>query len=164
MHYTRDLWRIRGTELAEPEVTAGEKARLMIHLEPFAGPSVVRTVDVTMPLELAGKEVELEIIPGYEVAPEQSAPENLTQLLINEPRQSLDVKSVVVQFRLPSQGVTFNGHVAQDLPDFAISAFRPVGSTMAPEPFNSYSRTTFAMDRYVESRDKVKVKVRAPVK
>jgi hypothetical protein len=164
VHYTRDLWRIRGTELAEPEVTAGEKARLTIHLEPFAGPSVVRTVDVTMPMELAGKEVEIEVAPGYEVAPEQPTPENLAQLLINEPRQSLNVKSIVVQFKLPSQGVTFGGHVADDLPDFALSALRPTSGTVTPEPFNSYSRTAFPMDRYVEGRDKVKVKVRAPVK
>jgi hypothetical protein len=164
VHYTRDLWRIRGTELAEPEVTAGEKARLIVHLEPFAGPSVTRTVDVTMPMELAGKEVEIEVAPGYEVAPEQPTPENLAQLLVNEPRQSLNVKSIVVQFKLPSQGVTFGGHVADDLPDFALSALRPTSGTVTPEPFNSYSRTAFPMDKYVEGRDKVKVKVRAPIK
>jgi len=164
VHYTRDLWRIRGVELAEGEVTAGEKARVVVHLEPFAGPSVVRTLDVTMPMELAGKDVEIEIAPGYEVAPEQSTPENLNQLLENEPRQSLATKSLVVQFKLPSQGVTYGGHVASQLPDFALSALRPSSGTIAPEPFNSYSRTTFPMDRYVEGRDKVKVKVRASVK
>lgn len=162
VRYTRDLWRIRGVELGATEVDAGDKARLVVHLQPFAGPEVTRTIDVTMPKELAGKEVELEVVPGYDVIPEQSTPENLAQLLANEPRQSLPPKSLVVQFKLPSQGVTFGGHVAPELPDFALSALRPGSATVAPEPFTSYSRTIVPMDRYVEGRDKVKIKVRMP--
>ncbi|MGH7283842.1 MAG: SpoIVB peptidase S55 domain-containing protein, partial [Polyangiaceae bacterium] len=164
VHYTRDLWRIRGVETGEPEVEAGDRARIIVHLEPFAGPAVTRTLEVTMPKELAGKEVELEILPGYDVAPEQATPENLAELLANEPRQSLPPRSLVVQFKLPSQGVAFGGHVANELPDFALSALRPSSATVAPEPFTSYSRTTIPMDRYIEGRDKVKIKVRATPK
>lgn len=162
VNYTRNLWRIRGIEVGETEVDAGQKAHLVVHLEPFNGPSVTRTLDVTMPRSLAGKEVELEVVPGYDVAPEQATPENLNELLANEPRQSLPPKSLVVQYKLPSQGVAFGGHVAQDLPDFALSALRPSTATLAPEPFASYVRTIVPVDRYIEGRDKVKIKVRQP--
>ncbi|HEX7664134.1 MAG TPA: hypothetical protein VF407_06485 [Polyangiaceae bacterium] len=162
VNYTRDLWRIRGVEAGVSEIDAGDKARLVVHLEPFSGPAVTRTLEVTIPKSLAGKDVELEVLPGYDVAPEQATPENLNELLANEPRQSLPPKSLVVQYKLPSQGVAFGGHVAQDLPDFALSALRPSTATVAPEAFTSYARTVVPVDRYVEGRDKVKIKVRQP--
>jgi hypothetical protein len=164
VQYTRDLWRLRGIELLDEVVDAGQKARIVVHLRPFAGPETVKTLEVTMPLELAGKDVELEVLPGYEVSPELAAPENLSELLANEPRQSAMPRSLVVQFRIPSQGVTFRGHVAPRLPDFALDALRPAHNSVGPDPFMSYSRTVVPLDRYVEGRDRVKVKVRPVVR
>ncbi|WP_394846585.1 hypothetical protein LZC95_03870 [Pendulispora brunnea] len=160
VQYTRDLWRLRGVELLDDEVDAGQRARITLHLSPFAGPDAVRTIEVTMAPELAGRDVELEILPGYEVTPELSAPENLTQLIANEPRQSVMPKSIVVQYRVPSQGVTYRGHVAARLPDFALDALRPTHASVGPDPFNSYVRTVIPMDRYIDGHDRVKVKVR----
>lgn len=164
VQYTRDLWRLRGVELLDEVVDAGEKARMILHLRPFAGPEVVKTVEVRMPLEVAGKDVEVEIVPGYEVSPELAAPENLTDLIANEPRQSGAPRSMVIQFRVPSQGVTYRGHVAPRLPDFALDALRPAHASVGPEAFLSYSRTVIPVDRYVEGRDKVKIKVRPVVR
>jgi len=164
VQYARDLWHLRGVSLMEDVVSAGEKARIVVHLRPFAGPEVTRTVDVTMPPELAGHDVDLEVLPGYEVAPELAAPENLAELIANEPRQSANPRTLAVQLRVPSQGVTFQGHVAPRLPDFALDALRPAHGTIGPDPYPSYVRTFVPMDRYVEGRDKVRVKVRPVVR
>ena len=165
VQYTRDLWRIRGVELLDDEVDAGQKARLVVHLLPFAGPEVTRTVEVTLPPLLAGKEVEIEVMPGYDVAPELASPENLSELLANEPKQSVMPKTIVAQFKLPSQGVAYNGHVANRLPDFALDALRPTHATsLTPDPFASYGRVIVPVDKYVEGHDKVKVKVKAVVR
>ncbi len=160
VRYERDVWRLRGIELLDEVVDAGQKARLRLHLLPFSGPEVVKEVDVALPEELAGKDVEIEVVPGYEVWPEVAAPENLNELIANETRQSGVPRSVVVQFKSASQGVTYRGHVAPRLPDFALDALRPVHSDTGPDPFASYMRTTFPLDRYLEGHDKVKVKVR----
>ncbi|WP_394823336.1 hypothetical protein [Pendulispora albinea] len=164
VQYTRDLWRLRGVELLDDEVDAGQRARITLHLTPFAGPDTVRTIEVPIAPELAGRDVELEIVPGYEVTPELAAPENLSALIANEPRQSVAPKSVVVQYRVPSQGVTYRGHVAARLPDFALDALRPTHASVGPDPFNSYMRTVVPMDRYLDGRDRVKVKVREIVR
>jgi hypothetical protein len=162
--YTRDLWRLRGIDVADAVVDAGGNARIVLHLLPFAGPPVEKTLDVRMSPELAGKEVELEIAPGYEVVPDAASPENLNELLANETRQTVNPRSVVVSYKLPQQGVAYRGHVAQRLPSFALDALRTHGSDTGPDPFASYARTIVPLDRYIEGHDKVKVKVRAVVR
>jgi len=164
VQYARDLWRLRGVEALDPVVDAGDKARLRLHLVPENGPEVTRVVEATMPAELAGKDVDVEIVPGYDLVPELPAPENLDQLLANEPKQTVAARAVVVQFRVPSQGIAYRGHVTQRLPTFTLDALRPQSSDTGPDAFQSWSRTLVPLDFYVEGHDKVKVKVRSVVR
>jgi hypothetical protein len=160
VQYARDLWRMRGVELLDEVVDGGQKARIRVHLVPFDGREIVREVEIAMPQELAGKEAEVEILPGYEVAPDVASPENLTELIANETRQSFLPKSIVVQVRVPSVGVLYHGHVAPDLPGFALDALRPLHSDTGPEPYASYVRAVVPVEHFVEGHDKVRVKVR----
>jgi hypothetical protein len=164
VRYARDLWRLRGVSALEDTVDAGGTARIVLHLVPFEGQEITKTIDVKMPEELAGKDVDVEVVPGYEITPEVAAPEDLNELLANETRQSALPRSVVVQFRIPSEGVSFHGHVAPRLPPFALDALRPAHSDVGPEPFYSYARTTVPLEQYVEGRDHTHVKVRAVVR
>jgi hypothetical protein len=161
VRYSHDVWRLRGVQALDPVVDAGQRARFAVHLVPEHGPEVIRSVDVVMPEELAGKEVDVEFVPGYEVAPELPAPENLDQLLANEELQAVTPRSLVVQFRVPSQGIAYRGHVTERLPFFTLDALRPLSGDTGPDPFPSWSRTVVPMDLFVEGKDKVKVKVRS---
>jgi hypothetical protein len=163
VQYTRDLWRLRGVELLDEVVDAGQKARIVLHLIPFDGREIVKEIEVALPRELAGKEADIDILPGYEAAPDVASPENLGELITNETRQSLLPRSVVAQLRLPSQGVLYQGRMTPRLPGFALDALRPLHSDTGPEPITSYLRTVVPTERYVEGRDKVHVKVRAVV-
>ncbi|HEY2510244.1 MAG TPA: SpoIVB peptidase S55 domain-containing protein [Polyangiaceae bacterium] len=160
VEYKRDLWRLRGVDALEDTVDAGGTARVVLHLVPFVGKEILKTLDVKIPAELAGKDADIEVLPGYEVTPELAAPEDLPELLANEGRQ-FPSRSMVIQVRVPAEGVTYHGHVATRLPPFALDALRPAHSDVGPEPFNSYVRTTVPLDQYVEGHDHVKVKVRA---
>jgi hypothetical protein len=160
VQYTRDIWKLRGVELVDEVVDAGQKARIRLHLVPFNGREMVKEVEVTMPPELAGKEADVEIVPGWEAVPDIASPENLTELIANEARQGFLPRSIVVQVRVPTVGVLYHGHVAPRLPSFALDALRPAHSDTGPEPYASYVRTVVATERYVEGRDKVRVKVR----
>lgn len=162
--YTRDLWKLRGVDVLDPIVDAGKAARLRVHLQPFAGPPTSKIVEIRFPDELAGKDVDLEIGPGYQVTPDQAAPQSLGDLLRNSTKQSALPKSIVVQYRLGAQGVAFKGHVAEQLPSFAVDALRPVTSDTGPDAFSSFSRTVVPLDRYVEGADRVRVKVRESVR
>ncbi len=158
--YTRDTWRIRGVELLDPVVDAGETARIRVRLQSFEGPETTRDVEVKIPRELGGKDVELEILPGYRALPELASPENLRELLANEARQSERPRSLVVQFKAPTPGVAFKQHVAPTLPHFALDTLRPANSSIAPESIWTQVRTVVPMDRYIDGRDRVRVKVR----
>jgi hypothetical protein len=158
--YVRDAFRLRGVELLDPIVDAGKRARIRLRLQPFAGAEVSRVIEVPIAAELAGTDVEIEVIPGYEAVADAPAPESLPQLLANQQRLTLPPRSIVAQYKLPSQGVTYRTHVASRLPDFALDTLRPAQTSGGPEPIASMSRTVTTMDRYVEGKDKVKVKVR----
>ena len=162
--YSHDVWRLRGVESLDSVADGGQKARFRLHLVPEQGPEVTRVVEARIPSELAGKEVEVEVVPGYDVGPELSQPESLDQLLANEPRQTVAPRSIVVQFRVPSQGIAYRGHVTPRLPAFTLDALRPQTSDAGPETFQSWSRTVVPLDLFVDGRDKVKIKVRSVVR
>jgi hypothetical protein len=162
--YVRELWKLRGVDVLDPVVDVGQSARIRVHLVPFAGPEVTKVLEVKFPEELAGKDVDVEIAPGYTVSPELAAPQNLADLLANSTKQSVLPKSIVAQYRVRSQGVAYNGHVADRLPSFALDALRPAASDVSPDPFPSYVRSVVPLDRYVEGGDRARVKVRAVVR
>jgi hypothetical protein len=162
--YTRDVWRLRGTDVLDPVVDAGEKARLRLHLVPKDGPEITRVVEVTLPAELEGKDVEIELVPGYDVPTPLPSPESMDELLANEPQTTLPPRSLVVQFRVPSQGLAYRGHVTPRLPPLTMDALQPRSSDSAFEPFPSWSRTIVPMALFIDGRDKVKVKVRGVVR
>jgi hypothetical protein len=162
--YTRDLWRMRGVDVLDPVVDAGQPARFRVRLVPFAGPEVTRVIELRLPEELAGRDVEVEIAPGYAVTPDQAAPQNLDDLLSNSTKQTALPKSLVAQYRTRTQGVAYNGHVAEHLPAFALDALRPTSSDTGPEPFPSYARVLLPLDRYVDGADRAHVKVRSVVR
>jgi hypothetical protein len=164
LKYERDVYRLRGVDLLDPIVDAGEKARVVLHLRPFSGPEVTRSAEIAIPPELAGKDVEVEVVPGYEVVPDVAPPDNLDQLLANATRATLRPQSIVLQIKMPTQGVAFAGHVAPRLPSFALDALRPTTSDLAPEVIASYVRSVVPVDQYVDGRDKVKIKVRAKLR
>jgi hypothetical protein len=159
--YALEVWRLRGVEVLDAVVDAGSRARLRVHLMPEYGPEVTRVLEVVLPEELAGKDVEIEVVPGWEVVPELAPPESLDDLLANEPRQNLAPRSIVAQFRVPSQGIAYRGRVTQRLPAFTLDALRPANDDTGPELFSSWKRTVVPVDFLVEGRDKVKVKVRS---
>lgn len=162
--YTRDLWKLRGVDVLDPVVDAGQVARVRVHLVPFGGPETTKVLDLRMPDELAGKDVDVEILPGYQVVPDLAAPQNLGDLLASSTRQSVLPKSVVMQVRARSQGVAYKGHVAERLPAFALDALRPSTTDVQPDAFPSYNRAIIPLDRYIEGSERVKIKVRHTVR
>jgi hypothetical protein len=159
--FARESYRLRGVDALSEVIDAGQPARLRLHLVPFAGPEEQKIIEVPVPRELAGQDVEIELAPGYAEVPELPSPERLTDLLANLPRQSYPVDSVVASIKLAEHGVAFNGQVAGRLPPGALDTLRPASNTKAPEPFVSYLRTAIPIHRFLEGKDHVRVRIRA---
>jgi hypothetical protein len=160
VRFARDLYHLRGVDALADVVDAGQPARLRLHLVPFAGPEEQKIIEVPIPRELAGKDVDIELSPGYAEAPDLPSPDRFADLVANLPRQSYPLDSVVASIKMAEQGVAFHGQVAQRLPPGALDTLRPAVDTAAPEPFASYVRTSIPIRRLLEGKDKVRIKVR----
>ena len=164
LRYSRDIHKLRGSQLLTEEVDAGSNAKIRLHLIPYAGPEQTRIIEVPIPRELAGKEIEIELTPGYQEVPERAAPGSVSELMANLERQSFPPDSLVASIKLPEHGVSHRGLVASRLPPSALDVLRPARDTNAPEPFVAYARKSFPIRYFVEGKDRVKVRVRQPMR
>lgn len=163
IEYSRKLMQLRGVDLIDPVVVPGKPIKMAMTLVPEFGPAQRRIVEIAAPAELDGREVEIEVIPGYEASPDLSAPENLGQMLQNLTKET-NPRAVVLRMRLPSQGVAYGGHVVDKLPSFALDVLRPQSTSRSPEPFATTLQKVIPFDVFITGRDRVKVKIQSPGK
>ena len=160
VRFARDSYRLRGVDALAEVIDAGQPATLRLHLVPFAGPEEQKIIEVPIPRELAGKEVDIELAPGYSESPDLPSPEKLADLVANLPRRFYPLDSIVASIKLAEHGVAFQGQVASRLPPGALDILRPASDTKAPEPFVSYVRTAIPIHRLLDGKDHVKVRIR----
>jgi len=162
--WSRDSVRIRGAELVENPVDAGQMARVKLTLKPYYGTEYTTIASIKIDPSVVGKEIDIEIVPGWMIVADAAAPENLDQLIKNLQLPTMSPKSFVLQYKHPEQGVALNGKVAAKLPGFALDAFKASSSTSNPEGVLSYVRASTDAGGYADGSTKVRVTVRAPVK
>jgi len=159
LHYARDILRLRGAELLEPEIDAGEPARIRVTLVPYSGPEQTRVLSVDLPKHLAGQTVSLDIAPGYTEEREVAAPDSLKDMIANFVSPIYPPKSLVVSFDSGS-GLAFRGRVAKNLPPGAVDAIRPTTSSIGPDSVESSVRAVTSIGQFVVGRDRVSVAIR----
>lgn len=164
LRYARDVYRLRGAELLDPEVDAGKPARVRLTLVPFSGPEVQKVVSVPLPSHLAGQTLTLEIVPGYTEARDKAAPNDLSELVRNLERPAYPAKSVLVTYDAGDSTVTHRGRIAQNLPLGALDALRPTASSVAPDAYKTTTRNVFPLDQFMVGRDKLTVTIRPVVR
>lgn len=159
LHYAREILRLRGAELLEPEIEAGKPARIRVTLVPYTGPEQTRVLSVDLPTYLAGQTVSLEIAPGYTEEREVAPPDSLKEMIQNFVSPVYPPKSLVVSFDTGS-GLAFRGRVAKNLPPGAVDAIRPSTSSIAPDSVESSVRAVTPIGQFVVGRDRVSVNIR----
>ncbi|MGZ6095332.1 MAG: SpoIVB peptidase S55 domain-containing protein [Polyangiales bacterium] len=164
VEWKRDTMMLRGAELLDPVVEPGGTARVKLTLKPYFG--VEKTVIASVKIDpmFAGKDVELEVMPGWMITDEGAAPENLDQLIKNLQLPTMNAKSFVVQYKHPEQGIAYNGKVAAKLPSFAVDALKPTTGTIQPEGFPTYIRHAVDVGGYADGITRVRVTVKALAK
>jgi hypothetical protein len=160
LRYARDILRLRGADLLESEIDAGQPARIRLTLVPYSGPEVTRVVSVPIPAYMAGQTVNLEIEPGYTEDRDQAAPDTLAEMIKNFENPVYPAKSAVVTFGTGNSGVAFKGHIANDLPPGALDSIRPETSSVSPETFPTTTRIVVDLPEFMVGRDRVSVTVR----
>jgi hypothetical protein len=160
LHYARDILRLRGADLLESEIDAGQPARIRLTLVPYSGAEITRVVSVPIPAYLAGQTVTLEIGPGYTEERDQAAPDTLAEMIKNFVDPVYPAKSAVITFGTGDAAVSFRGHIAHDLPPGALDEIRPETSSIAPESFSTTTRVVVDLPEFMVGRDRVSVTVR----
>ncbi|MEJ7729315.1 MAG: hypothetical protein WKG00_08870 [Polyangiaceae bacterium] len=158
--FAREVAMLRGAKVMEPEIDAGQPVRIRLELQPYQGKIETRTLELMLPNELAGKEVEIEIQPGYQVEKPLPTPDSVAELVAVLPQQSFDPESLVLTYRLKDAGATYKNKLASRLPPSALDTLRPSSDSDAPETFGSVVQTAFPMKRFIVGRDTVRVEVR----
>jgi SpoIVB peptidase S55 len=159
LHYARDILRLRGAELLEPEIDAGKPARIRVTLVPYSGPEQTRVLSVELPPHLAGQTVSLDVAPGYMEEREVAAPDSLKEMIGNFVSPIYPPKSLVVSYDSGS-GLAFRGRVAKNLPPGAVDAIRPTTSSIGPDSVESSVRAVTPIGQFVVGRDRVSVVIR----
>ncbi len=162
--FEREVAVLKGVKVLDPEVDAGEPARVELTIHPHEGKPETKTISVPIPADLAGRDVDVEIAPGYEVERPQPSPGSVAQLVAVLPNQVHDGESIVATIRLREAGATFGGKLATRLPPGAVDTLRSATDSDGPEVFGASVQHVVPMKRFIVGRDTVRVKVRPIVK
>jgi hypothetical protein len=160
LRFAREILRLRGAELLESEIEAGEPARIRLTLLPYSGAPLTRVISVPIPAHRAGETLSLQIEPGHDVEKEKAAPEDFRSLVKNLEDPIYPPKSVVISYSTGSAAVAYKGHVVRNLPPGAFDTIQPTTTSVAPEPFQSRTRHVVLLDEFMVGQDKVSVTVK----
>jgi hypothetical protein len=162
--FDRETVALRGTKILDPEIDPGQPVRIRVDLQPYQGKVESRVVEVKLPPELAGREVEIELAPGYEVERPLPVPDSVADLVSALPNTHFDPESLVAIVRLRETGAAYRGKVASRLPPGAVDTLRPSSQSDAPETFAAQQVTPIPIGRFLLGHDTVRVWVRSNVK
>jgi hypothetical protein len=160
LRYAREIYRLRGAEVLEQQIDAGQPARIKLRLVPYDGPVQERVLVVPIDPSRAGETVNLEIVPGYTESREMAPAENLQELARNLDEPVFLPKSLVVKFSGPGGTMAYHGSVAAQLPPGAMDILMPTNTTVSPATFAATTRSVHPMPFYVLGRDRVSVEIR----
>ena len=158
--WKRDAVRLRSAEVLDTAVDPGGTARIKLTFKPYFGveQSVIASIKID-PI-YAGKDVDLEVVPGWTVFPDTASPENLDQLLHNLTVPTMSPKAYVIQYKYPEQGLALKGKVAAKLPGFALDALKANTSTEVAEGFTPMVRAAVDVGSYADGSSHLHVTVR----
>jgi hypothetical protein len=160
LSFGREVMRLRGAQVLEPEIDAGQAAHIRLTLQHYRGETETKVIEVPIPADLAKQTVEIRIQPGYEIDRVWPAPENLADLMAMLPKLRYDPESIVASYRLADAGASYRGNVAQRLPIGAADTLRPTSQSVAPDVFGAMRFVSFPVQGFVTGQDMVRVQVR----
>jgi hypothetical protein len=161
--YRFDGWaEIRELRLGADELEPGQTTHLYVTLRTFDGPDILKVIPLAIPSSLAGSTLKVEVTAGSELRPDVASPRKLADLLHNL-AQAYPADAMVVSLQLPDEGLALRGHVVRDLPASAVDALRPASSSERGDSFRHSLRTVVPMDRVIQGKQEIQVKVREEV-
>lgn len=159
--HERDTLFLRGAQVLEQEIDAGEPARIRLNLQPHLGPNQTRVIEVPLARALAGETVRIKIEPGYQADRAVPAPESFEELCEVLPKLDFPGETLVASYKLENEaGAAFRGQVATRLPPGAVDTLRSQTQSVAPEVYAAQMQVVIPIKGFIVGQDTVEVKVR----
>jgi hypothetical protein len=157
----QDTYFLRGAQLLESEIDAGDPARIRLTLQPHLGEYITKIIEVPIPRSLAGQTVRIKIEPAYQADRAVPSPENFQQLVEVLPKLDFPGEALVASFRLENEaGAAFRGHIANRLPPGAVDMLRSTTQAVGPEVYSAEKQVVIPFKGFIFGQDTVEVKVR----
>jgi hypothetical protein len=163
--FGRDVSMIRGTQVIDAEVDPGEPAKVRIDLVPYLGKQESRVIEIPIPRQYAGQDVDIDLSPGYENERPRAVPESVSDLVAALNNPSFPEESIVSTISLQGEsGAAFKSQVATRLPPGALDTLRVTAGSTTPQTFGSVQQQSFPMKKFIVGRDRIRVRVRPDIK
>ena len=159
VRYARDVLELVDARVAEGEVDPGSTVNLRLTMRRYGEPERLRIVPIRIPHRAAGESLTIEIEPGWAVENEHGQPRNLRDV-VDTIEDAYPATSLIVQMKLPSRGLRFQGHVVQSLPGSALDALQLANGTEPGRPFETVERHPVDVGAVVGGAAKLELKVR----
>ena len=159
VRFARDVWEIVDASTAVQEVDPGETVNVRVLLRRFAQPDRTRVIPVRVPTHAAGEQIELLIEPGDDVDLEDPQPRRMADM-IDSVRRRWASTSLVVSSKMPTRGLSFEGHVVRDLPSSALDALQLVNDSGRGRPFITYDRQAVDVGEVLSGSARLRLSVR----
>jgi len=158
--FEREVLHLRGAKVLETEIDAGQPVHVRLDLQPFQGHVETKVIEIKVPAEMAGHDVDIDLAPGYEVERPMPTADGVNELMANLQAITFDPESIVATFRLKETAAAWHGKIASRLPQSAVDILRPASQSDAPEFFAAQVQTAIPLKHFMVGRDSVHVTVR----
>ena len=146
--FGREALALVGASVTDAEVLPGERVPVTLTFRRFGEAPIRRTIEVDIPMSVAGQTITVEIKPGPAVPRETGRARDIGDLV----RYVLDARAtteLAVSIALPGRGLAFEGQIARDLPGSALDALATMNDPNASAPFAGRQDTFHPMGAVV---------------
>lgn len=160
LRFVHEEVRILDAAVAQNEVDPGATVAVHVTVRGFGGAETTRIIQVPIPVEAAGQQIELAFEPGDTVAIEQPIPRSLEDL-VQAARAGYPSTSLVVSTRMPLRGLRMRGHVVRSLPGSALDALQTSNDSDPAQMFQTNDRRVIDFGQVLQGSARIRLDVRS---
>ncbi len=159
LRFERDVDQIVDAAITSAEVDPGSTVNVHVRLRHRGQPDRTRIFPIEVPMRAAGESVKIKITSGARVSLEQPQPRSVDDL-VRIVRRRLPATQLAISLKMPTRGMTFAGHVVDNLPASALDSLSMVNDTENSRPFVTYDRQLHDMGSVVHGSARLTLRVR----
>ncbi|MCA9695508.1 MAG: hypothetical protein KC636_38375, partial [Myxococcales bacterium] len=149
---------IEAVRVTQGEVHAGDLLRVTLDIRRRHGELRTETLDLRVPDDAAGEDIEINITGGAYEQPYRPMPDSLDDLIANIER-TYPARSMVATLYREQEGLSTKHGLLRDLPDSVLESLTPAGRSTPSVRFKQMARRVIPTKRLIEGDHTIKLSV-----